>query len=125
MEQHLSESVLKNINIESIAGANQLEMFEAVFIELLIMKDEMDIIYLNPDSMKFVNKMIEKIYDYSFVVLKEKFNNITDNEIKHIYAYISRGCAQMVISWLANGMLESPKIMAKLMVKTLKGEFYY
>lgn len=125
IENNIVESVMRNINMEGISGERQLEVFEIMFKELKSNKKEFELVYLNQESLKCVNLMFDQIYEISKQLLKERFKELNENQIKHIYGFISRGCAQMSISWIENGMKEEPKVMALLMSQALKGEFYY
>ncbi len=125
MESNIVESVMRNINMEGITSEHQVEVFEAIFNELKSNKNELELVYLNQESMKCITLMFDRIYEISSKLLKERFNEIDENQIKHVYGFISRGCAQMGISWIESGMKEEPKAMAVLMSRTLKGEFYY
>jgi|LGVF01.2.fsa_nt_gb AcrR family transcriptional regulator len=125
MESHIVESVLRNINIDGITADHQVEVFEAIFNELKSNQSELELVYLNQESMKCITLMFDQIYEISSKLLKERFKDIEENQIKYVYGFISRGCAQMGISWIENGMKEEPRAMALLMSRTLKGEFYY
>jgi AcrR family transcriptional regulator len=125
MEDHIMGVVMKNINEQGITSAYQLDVFEAIFNELKMNNEELELLYLNPGSMKCFDRLFEGVYDYASPLLSNRFGELSDQQIKHIYGFISRGCAQMVASWVENGMEEDPRDMALLMSRTLKGEFYY
>lgn len=125
MEDHMVESVMKNINIKCITSEHQLEAFEAIFNELKNSKDELRLVYLNPESMKCFDRFFDRVYEFSAMLLREHFSELDESQIKHVYGFISRGCAQMVVSWIESGMKEKPRTMANLMSRALKGDFYY
>lgn len=125
IEDHIFESVMSNINIEGIQQDSQQALFEEIFFQLKKNKSEVHIVYLNPESGKCFERIFNKVYEYASRVLKAHFVDLSDAEIKHVYSYISRGGAGIVASWLENGMLEEPKDMASLMIRSLKGDFYY
>lgn len=125
MEDHMVESVMRNIDMEGITSECQLEVFEAIFNELKNNSEELELVYLNPESRKCFDRFFVRIYEFSSKLLKSHFKELDEGQIKHIYGFISRGCAQMVGSWIESGMREEPKAMASLMSRALKGEFYY
>lgn len=125
MENNIVESVMRNINMEGITSERQLEVFEAIFTELRSNRLELELVHLHPESMKCINIMFDRIYEIASKILKKQFKEFDERHIKYIYGFISRGCAQMGITWIEGGMKEGPKEMALLMSKALKGEFYY
>lgn len=125
IEDHIYESVIMNINIEGIKQDSQLALFEEIFFQLKKNKSEVHIVYLNPESGKCFERIFNKVYEYASKILMEQFVSLSEAEIKHVYGFISRGGAGIVASWIENEMLETPRDMASLMVRALKGDFYY
>lgn len=125
LEDEIVYDIMQDISIENISKANQKQFFIRIFNKILKGKDKYRLLSLNKESIRAVDRMFDRIYKYSNQILRDENRELTENKIKHVYAFTSRGCAQLVISWFENGMIESPDEMSILMSDLLNGKYNY
>lgn len=125
LEDEIVNDIMQDISIENISKANQKQFFTKIFNKILKSKEKYRLLFLSKESIRAIDRMFDRIFKYSNQILKDENRELTENKIKHVYAFTSRGCAQLVISWFENGMIESPDEMAVLMSDLLNGKYNY
>lgn len=123
MEADLIQKVMKKINLKNIERGQQQKVFLEIFQTIQENRDEFKLILLNPESTRCLERFFEEAYRHTKALIQEKHDDLTESTIQHVYGFISRGCAQMVQSWILCGMKETPEEMAKLLDQTLQGRF--
>ena len=125
LEDEIVHDIMQDISVENISKVNQEQFFKTIFGKILKSEEKYRLLFLNKESIRAIDNMFDRIFKYSNQILKDEDNELTENIIKHVYAFTSRGCAQLVISWFENGMIESPDEMSKLMSDLLNGKYNY
>lgn len=125
LEDEIVHDIMQDVSIENISKVNQKQFFIRIFNKILKSKEKYRLLFLNKESIRAIDRMFDRIYKYSNQILRDENSDLTENKIKYVYAFTSRGCAQLVTSWFENGMIESPDEMAILMCDLLNGKYNY
>jgi len=123
IEKEIVEDIMNYISLDILTQEHRMEFFENIFENLKQNSLRYKLILVNPKSANCLNHLFEKIYPYSSHILQYKYKELSESQIKYIYSFISRGCTQLIMSWIKNEMRESPCEMAVLMDNILNGKY--
>ena len=111
LERELLDSFEKYIRDASVYGAEHA--IEAM-MEAVKNNTELYLILISENAdRQYIGKMVSNSYAHFQDGFARRYPNLSPTQRKWLYYYIAQGCISIVLDWIAGGMKESTKEVAR------------